>query len=314
MSKQYETGSESQSLIVREPSSKWGGSWTEEKLDAFEKYVNAYLTIMNAYRTKWGWKLVYFDGFAGSGSRHEIIESPVKESTLDLSKELNITTEDLATYKGAAERVLNIKQQGFDYYYFIDKDSSSSEKLKERLTPIQNGRNFVFRSSDANEQVRLLAKAMHEKNKLKALVLLDPFGMQVEWDAIRQLEGTGTDLWILIPTGVIVNRLLDRKGELKFINKLTSFFGIDEQYLRTYFYHTKQETTLFGEVEKIEKIKEPIKKIAELYIKQMNTIFKHVTPQPLVLYNSRNTPIFHFACASNNKNAIKIASQIISNN
>lgn len=23
----------------------WGGKWTEEKLDAFEKYVKAYLTI-----------------------------------------------------------------------------------------------------------------------------------------------------------------------------------------------------------------------------------------------------------------------------
>jgi hypothetical protein len=27
--------------------SSWGGTWTEEKLDALEKYVNAYLTIMN---------------------------------------------------------------------------------------------------------------------------------------------------------------------------------------------------------------------------------------------------------------------------
>lgn len=26
--------------------SSWGGTWTEEKLDALEKYVNAYLTIM----------------------------------------------------------------------------------------------------------------------------------------------------------------------------------------------------------------------------------------------------------------------------
>ncbi len=49
-------------------SSEWGGRWTEEKLDAFEKYVNAYLTIMNSYKEKYDWKLIYFDGFAGSGS------------------------------------------------------------------------------------------------------------------------------------------------------------------------------------------------------------------------------------------------------
>ncbi len=30
-----------------EPQKNWGGAWTEEKLDAFEKYVKAYLTDYN---------------------------------------------------------------------------------------------------------------------------------------------------------------------------------------------------------------------------------------------------------------------------
>lgn len=152
---------------------------------------------------------------------------------------------------------------------------------------------------------------MHQNNKLKALVLLDPFGMQVDWDSIKQLQHTGTDLWILIPTGVIINRLLDRKGDLKLINKLTSFFGLDEVLLRDYFYKKRTENTLFGDAEIIEKVKEPISKIAQLYVERLKTIFDYVTEQPLVLCNTSNTPIFHFACASNNPTAIKIASQII---
>lgn len=111
--------------------SSWGGTWTEEKLDALEKYVNAYLTIMNVQRRKFGWKLIYFDGFAGSGSRNE----------------------------------------------------DGSHTISD--------------------------------------LMLDPFGMQVDWASIQQLKGTRTDLWILIPTGVIVNRLLDRKCELTHIDKLT---------------------------------------------------------------------------------------------
>lgn len=95
------------------------------------------------------------------------------------------------------------------------------------------------------------------------------------------------------------------------IDKLTSFFGKDESFLKDYFYKKKTVDTLFGETEIIEKVKKPIEKIAELYIEQLNTIFDHVTEKPLVLYNSRKTPIFHFACASNNSTAIKIASQII---
>lgn len=171
--------------------SSWGGTWTEEKLDALEKYVNAYLTIMNVQRSKFGWKLIYFDGFAGSGSRNDVGSHTISDLMLDLFNDKFINEEELDTYKGAAERE-------------------------------------------------------------------------------------------------------------------------DEEFLKDYFYKKRTENTLFGETEIIEKVKKPIEKIAELYIEQLKSIFKHVTEKPLVLYNTRNTPIFHFACASNNETAIKIASQIIS--
>ncbi|MBR5665999.1 MAG: three-Cys-motif partner protein TcmP, partial [Bacteroidales bacterium] len=252
---------------VSEPKYSWGGSWTEQKLDAFEKYVDAYLTIMNLNRDKYGWKLIYFDGFAGSGSREEKKAKP-DNNTIELYEELNVSLEELTPYKGAAERVLNIVQEGFDYYYFIDKDAESSKILEKKLKPLQKRGQLVFRHSDANTQVSELAAAMHNNSKLKALVLLDPFGMQMKWNSIEKLKDTGTDLWILIPTGVIVNRLLDRKCKLTHIGKLTTFFGKDELYLRNYFYSTRHETTLFGDVEVVEKVKEPISRIAELYIQQ----------------------------------------------
>lgn len=291
--------------------SAWGGSWTEEKLDALEKYVNAYLTIMNVQKNKYGWKLIYFDGFAGSGSRNEDGTQTVSDLMLDLFNDEYIDEEELNTYKGAAERVLGIKQSGFDWYCFVDKNKASSQQLEERLAPFKQEKNLVFRTSDANEQVSLLAKSLHKNKALASLVLLDPFGMQVDWASIEKLKDTRTDLWILIPTGVIVNRLLDRKCELTHIEKLTSFFGKDEEFLKEYFYKKRKVDTLFGETEIIEKVKKPIEKIAELYIDQLKTIFKYVTEKPLVLYNTRNTPIFHFACASNNQTAITIASQII---
>lgn len=291
--------------------SAWGGSWTEEKLDALEKYVNAYLTIMNVQKNKYGWKLIYFDGFAGSGSRNEDGTQTVSDLMLDLFNDEYIDEEELNTYKGAAERVLGIKQSGFDWYCFVDKNKASGQQLEERLAPFKKEKNLVFMTSDANEQVSLLAKSLHNNRALASLVLLDPFGMQVDWASIEKLKDIRTDLWILIPTGVIVNRLLDRKCELKHIEKLTSFFGKDEEFLKEYFYKKKKVDTLFGETEIIEKVKKPIEKIAELYIDQLKTIFKYVTERPLVLYNTRNTPIFHFACASNNQTAITIASQII---
>ena len=288
----------------------FGGNWTESKLDAFAKYVNAYLTIMNKYRDWYSWELIYFDGFAGSGNRNTTNET--SELLNDLFKEESINIQDLNVYHGAAERVLKIIQRGFDYYYFIEKDIDSVRSLKEKLS-IYNipQRRLEFRCDDANSQLILFAEAMKRNPKRKALVLLDPFGMQVEWNVIKQLEETNTDLWILIPTGVIVNRLLCKNGTLQYPEKLTSFFGLDEDYLRNFFYKKEIEQTIFGEIETINKVSKPIQKIAELYIQQLKSIFPYVTEKPLVLYNSKNNPIFHFAFASNNKNAVKIAKSII---
>ena len=198
---------------------------------------------------------------------------------------------------GALARAID---ENKDQTYFLYR--VSEEALAHTIFPIGEMK---------KPEVKKLAAALHSNRKLKALVLLDPFGMQVDWESIERLKGTGTDLWILIPTGVIVNRLLDRRCKLTHIEKLTSFFGKDEEYLRNYFYNTRQESTLFGDVEVVEKVKEPISNIAELYIQQMKSIFKYATEKPLVLYNTRRMPIFHFACASNNETAVKIAHEII---
>jgi hypothetical protein len=138
--------------------------------------------------------------------------------------------------------------------------------------------------------------------------------MQVQWESIAALEGTRTDIWILIPTGVIVNRLLDRKGELRSMARLCEFFGLDEEGVRRSFYSTATAPTLFGEeTEIVRKVTDPINKIARLYIERLGTVWKYVTPEPLRLNNRTGSPIFHFVMASNNKDATRIAQEIIDN-
>lgn len=104
---------------------------------------------------------------------------------------------------------------------------------------------------------------------------------------------------------------MDRKGELRHIEKLKDFFGLSEEDIRTSFYTKKHQYTLFGEEDVIEKVKEPISKIAKLYLERLKTVFSFVIPEPLVLYNNSNVPIYHFVFASNNETAVKIAKEII---
>jgi three-Cys-motif partner protein len=285
----------------------WGGPWTEQKLDAFEKYVNAYLTIMNKNRDKFDWKLIYFDAFAGSGKRNTAKKNKQAIPLFD------ITEDEEALYQGAAERIIRIDQRGFDYYYFIENDEASRKELENRLEPINAEKKLKlrYRDGDANEYINKLAETMKKNRTYCSLTLLDPFGMQVNWDAIKQLENTRTDLWILIPSGVIINRLLDRSGKLTHIEKLVSFFGLPEQEIKDYFYAKTADIGLFEIEDSVQKVSGPIQKISNLYIQQLKTIFPEVTPKPLEMRNSRNVPIYHFAFASNNKTALKIASQII---
>lgn len=291
-------------MHLSEPTPEWGGPWTERKLEAFTKYVRSYLTIMkkNPY-----WRTIYFDGFAGSGTR--------KQQKSELYEQLPIDTEDETLYRGSAERVLKIPPPlGFEYYYFVDRNAISLEKLEKHLAalPETKVKNLVFRPGNANEELLSLAGALKKKKpSYAALIFLDPFGMQIDWSSIEALKDTRSDVWILIPTGVIINRLLDRKGELKNLKKLESFFGLTEEEIRNEFYLTEVTPTLFGEETEVKKVLKPIEKIAQLYTKRLNNIWKFVTPRPLRLDNTRGTPIFHFVFASNNANAVKIANQIL---
>lgn len=285
----------------------WGGSWTEQKLQAFEKYVNAYLTIMLNQRRKFnGWPqtIIYIDGFAGCGDRFFTKD----QDTLSFS-ELNIDESEIKVYKGSAERVVKLDKK-FDEYYFIDTDENALNKLKTKIEPhFDEKSKYVFWQKDIN--AALIESSNYLDNSKVALILLDPFGMQLNWESIEKLKNKKVDIWILLPSGVIINRLLDRQKNLKNINKLESFFGITSDEIQKEFYESKKENTLFGEREINHKINDPIEKIAELYIKRLKTIWDYVTEKPLVLYNNRNVPIYHFVFASNNKTAKNIASQII---
>lgn len=187
----------------------WGGQWTEEKLDAFEKYVKAYLTIMNNYRDAYGWEILYFDGFAGSGSRspEEIEQEYLSASNLFGE---NISKDEMNIYQGAAERVVSLESKGirsFDKYCFVEKNVESRKSLEEKLSRYHVSGKMHYSQTDANEAIGKFVSYLQKDKRRKALVFLDPFGMQVSWKTLKELASCKIDLWILVPTGVIINRL-----------------------------------------------------------------------------------------------------------
>lgn len=312
MEREYEISIDPLNTLCEQKSS-WGGQWTEKKLNAFEKYVRAYLTIMNKHRDEYHWRLLYYDGFAGSGSRSNDIAS--KENPMsDLFKDQLLNESELNVYQGAAERVvrLSTKTRGFDYYYFVDCQEENCALLKERLTTYSIPGAMTFIQGDANDNIDKLAQMLKADSHLKALVLLDPFGMSISWETIEKLPRKSIDLWILLPSGVIINRLLKRDGKLLNPAALERFFGLTEEQIHAWFYERETAPSLFPDMENefIKKGKS-VRRIAELYCQRLGTIFENVTSEPLVMRNSRGFPIFHFVFASSNKTAMRIAQDII---
>ncbi len=136
--------------------------------------------------------------------------------------------------------------------------------------------------------------------------------MTVNWSSIEALKGLGVDLWILVPTGIGISRLLKNDGNISeaWLSKLEKFLGISQEEIKAHFYKTKEQNTLFGIETVVEKEKNTVNKAGDLYKQRLNTIFKFVS-ESFVMKNSTNSIMYHFMMATNNTTALKIANEVI---
>jgi three-Cys-motif partner protein len=275
----------------------FGNTWTYQKIQIVELYAKAYLQIMKQYSY---WKLMYFDGFAGTGEIK--IEGKMESQTIE----------------GAAKRIMSIDEPRiFDMYYFVELDKRKAEKLRESLEQLRKTGVYVV-SDDCNVKLKSLAKYLKgevgkDGKSYRVLAFIDPFGMNLNFSSIEELKGLGVDMWILAPTGIGANRLLKKDADLPetWWLKLQEFFGIPKDTLLKTFYKFQEQEDLFGDKTLIVvKDEKAVKHIKELYIKRITEVFKYVS-DAYEMRNSTNSLMFHFFMASNNETAIKIANDIV---
>ena len=276
---------------------EFGGNWTENKIEILVEYAKAYLNIMNTHASKYDWKLLYFDGFAGSG----FIKKGNKE--------------DQRLIVGGAKRILEIEDpRSFDLFYFVEKETDNIELLKTNTKDKFPSKKIHIVNTDCNEKIESMSKFLvsDKGKKYKTLAYIDPCGMQLNWSSLEALEKLSVDVWILVPTGMGVNRLLKNNSEISeaWLTKLQVFLGMEKEEILSYFYNESTVYTLFGEEKILSKEDKAIEKSAKLYSERLNKLFKFVS-EPYILKNSSNSIMFHFFMASNNATAAKIANQIV---
>jgi len=284
----------------------FGGHWTTEKLEILRKYLIAYSRIMNRQH----FHFAYIDAFAGTGYYKKGIE---EGDSMQLSL-LPIDEKESNFLEGSARIALEVKPE-FERYIFIEKNEDRFRELEKLKTEFPDKKDrIILINEEANSYLNNLCKKSWKKHR--AVMFLDPFGMQIKWKTLEIIAKTkAIDLWFLFPLGQAVNRLLRRNGSIIEANRkrLNEIFGAEDWFDK--FYETCYEKDLLegGQI-RIRKNAD-FEVISSYFVERLDTIFEKVVKSPKPLLNSKGIPLFLLCFAAGNKKgaatAVKIAENIL---
>lgn len=287
---------------------EFGGEWTEEKLRRLEKYLRAYMRIFSTNPYAKRYIPNYVDAFAGTGSRTR--DDRAEGETLALF-DADDQTDLQVFYRGSAQRAL-LLDPPFGHYLFIErKPEYVGELARLRNDFPQLASRIEIRQGDANNALQAWCRET-DWHTNRAVVFLDPYGMAVDWQTIRVIAGTkAIDLWVLLPVGAAINRLLLRKGPPSggWAESLTRLFGTEEW--RDAFYRPSLQPSLLGDIDPGFAKTASFRHIGEFFVERLKREFPVVPDEFLMLFNSKRNPIFMLFFAAANVTAAKIAGDIL---
>lgn len=283
-------------------SQKFGGNWTEEKLNIFTSYLDAYLIALQNQK----FKKIYIDAFAGTGE---------------------IETSDGGQYLvGSAKRAL-ASDKKFDHYYFIEADSQKAGELQDMINSEfpQMRRIVTIFCGDANDKLAEIISSVDWRYN-RGLLFLDPYATQVNWTTLENVAQTKSiDVWYLFPFSAL-ERMLPKNGKYgKWEDCIDRLLGDCEW--REEFYKKDLQMTLFdlfadesGQKDDERMVKNANPDHIKAYIlSRLKTIFPCVSKHARIFRNSRNSPMFLFCFAISSENpkaqglALRMADHILKN-
>lgn len=275
----------------------FGGNWTEQKLKILAQYLKQY----NVALQKQPFTRVYVDAFAGTGYRKQA----ARPGYPDLFPEIE-EPEAQAFLKGSAKLALEICPS-FHRYIFVESDAEKVNELERlKIEHPDKADTIEIEQGDANDYMRKYCKNMARSER--AVVFLDPFATEVEWDTIEAIARTqAIDTWILFPM-MAVNRLLANDPKKAFRRPLDRVFGSPDWFQR--FYRSSVEENIFGQSYEIVQKACDFDNIREFFLERLKAVFAGVSPNPRMLFNSRGSPIFQLFFAAGNTRGAPIALKI----
>lgn len=290
------------------------GPWAKDKLDRLSKYLNAYTTIMKG--KKWCQGYHYIDAFAGPGVHKLRKRQPIKQDTaqqalIDVSSYGTEEEEQQQQFLAGSPRIALDLKFPFTNYIFVERSTERADALKALQSEYGRERKIYIRQEDCTKYLReKIAKNPKLNWKTnRALVFLDPFGMQVGWQTIVDLaEAKGIEIFLNFPVGMAIQRLLRRRPE-KFTvaerRRLDDYFGSPDWINVLY----KPQRTVFDEIDQ-QKIGDSGAALLNWYRDRLGDIFDHVSKASLIR-NTRGSHLYYLLLASQKPTGVKIFNDII---
>lgn len=267
------------------------GPWAREKLERLRKYLSAYTTILS--KQEWAAGYVYVDAFAGAGkSVLRRTGGPEERELLD----------------GSPRVALDIAYP-FTRYVFVERDAARVESLQALQAEFGSTRQIRIEHADCNTYLRGLAASPRVDWKWwRAVVFLDPFGMQVPWATLAGLAQTrAVEVFLNLPVGMAIQRLLRRRYHLLAParrRQLDDYFGDAGRFDAVY----PRRDTLFGPEPR--KVAGAADRLVAWYGERLRSAFGHVSP-PHLVRNTRRGHLYYLIWAGPNKTGMKIASYVL---
>ena len=258
------------------------GYWSEIKLDIIRDYAAEYSKIMKKQPFIRGY--YYIDGFAGAG--------------------LHISKRTKEFVPGSPTNALNVKPH-FSGYHFIDLDGKKVEILRKISAESENVKVY---EGDCNDILlnEVLPPIRYDAYK-RALCLLDPYGLDLDWDVIYAAgQSNAIEIFLNFPVMDMNRNVLwgnpENVPEAQ-IERMNAYWGDDSWKQAAY----RQTPGLFDTIQE----KMSNEEVTEAFRKRLKQIagFKYV-PKPIPMRNRRGTTVYYLFFASPNKTGDKIVRYI----
>ena len=283
---------------------QFGGNWTDQKLQRVREYLIAYQEALKNQP----FSLEYIDAFAGTG--YNTPAAPLEDQSPFFA---DLVSPDTRRFIDGSARIALQIPRPFDRYVFVERDAdrfAELGKLKIEFPALAS--RIILIRDEANSYLATLCDSRDWiRTNTRAVVFLDPFGMQVTWSTLQSIAKTkAIDLWLLFPLGIGVMRMLPNHGQVppSWRRRLDTLFGEPDWYDAFYQKHATQD--LFGATNEIALKHADYESISKYVVQRLKTIFPHVAENPLPLVNSSNCPLYLLCFAAGNPKGGPIAKKI----